>query len=38
MKVLSDNKELIPEFFFDPSFLVNHFDADLGLNHLDQSV
>lgn len=23
LKVLSDNKELVPEFFFDPSFLVN---------------
>jgi hypothetical protein len=35
MKVLSDNKELIPEFFFDPSFLINYENSDLGLNHLD---
>ena len=38
LKVLSDNKELVPEFFFDPSFLINNFDADLGLNHLEVSV
>lgn len=37
-KVLADNKELIPEFFYDPSFLVNNQEADLGLNHLEQSV
>ena len=37
MKHLSDNKELIPEFYVgDGSFLVNNLDADLGDNHLGQ--
>ena len=37
MKHLSDDKELIPEFYFgDGSFLINSFDADLGDDHLGQ--
>ena len=37
MKQLSDNKELIPEFYIgDGSFLLNSFDTDLGDNHLGQ--
>ena len=37
MKHLSDNKELIPEFYLgDGSFLINSYDADLGDNHLGQ--
>lgn len=39
LKVLADNKELIPEFFFgDGAFLQNRHAVDLGLNHLDQKV
>lgn len=31
MNVLSDNKELIPEFFFgDGSFLLNKYNTELG--------
>ena len=37
MKHLSDNKELIPEFYIgDGSFLINSFNTDLGDNHLGQ--
>ena len=37
MKILSDNKELIPEFYIgDGSFLINSFNTDLGDNHLGQ--
>jgi factor associated with neutral sphingomyelinase activation len=33
-KVISDNKELIPEFYLgDGSFLRNVYQADLGENH-----
>jgi len=39
MKVLADNKELIPEFYFgDGSFLVNLNHVELGLNHLEERV
>ena len=39
MKVLADNKELIPEFYFgDGSFLVNLNQVQLGLNHLEKPV
>jgi factor associated with neutral sphingomyelinase activation len=39
MKVLADNKELIPEFYFgDGSFLVNLNQVELGLNHLEERV
>jgi len=38
LKTLSDNKELIPEFFFDTNFLKNTEDVDLGTNHLGQKV
>lgn len=37
--MLSDNKELIPEFYLgDGSFLVNHLQAELGENHLGLKV
>ena len=39
MKVLADNKELIPEFYFgNGSFLVNLNQVQLGLNHLEKPV
>lgn len=39
LKVISDNKELIPEFFIgDGSFLQNHSGADLGEDHMGQKV
>jgi factor associated with neutral sphingomyelinase activation len=38
LKVLSDNKELIPEFYLDSNFLQNTFEADLGENHLGRKV
>jgi hypothetical protein len=39
MNVLSDNKELIPEFFFgDGSFLINKHSTELGQNHLQKKV
>ena len=37
LDVLSDNKELIPEFYIgDGSFLTNVYGADLGKNHLGE--
>ncbi len=39
MKVLADNKEMIPEFYFgDGNFLKNLNNVELGLNHLDEKV
>jgi factor associated with neutral sphingomyelinase activation len=39
MKVLADNKELIPEFYFgDGSFLQNYNNVELGLDHLNEKV
>ena len=38
MKVAADNKELIPEFFFDPAILINSERAELGTDHLQQPV
>jgi hypothetical protein len=39
LKVLSDNKELIPEFYFgNGSFLKNLNKVELGLNHLEEKV
>ena len=39
MKVLADNKELIPEFYFgDGSFLRNCNYVELGQNHLEEKV
>lgn len=39
MKVLADNKELIPEFYFgDGSFMTNLNQVELGLNHLEEPV
>lgn len=39
MKVLADNKELIPEFYIgDGSFLRNLSNCELGLNHLEEKV
>jgi factor associated with neutral sphingomyelinase activation len=39
MKVLADNKELIPEFYFgDGLFLKNINMVELGLNHLEEKV
>jgi hypothetical protein len=39
LKVLADNKELIPEFYFgDGHFLTNLNSINLGLNHLDLPV
>ncbi len=39
MKVLADNKELIPEFFLgDGLFLNNINHVELGLNHLEEKV
>jgi Beige/BEACH domain len=39
MKVLADNKELIPEFFLgDGLFLSNLNNVELGLNHLEEKV
>ena len=39
MKVLADNKELIPEFYFgDGYFLVNLNQVQLGLNHHEKPV
>ena len=39
MDILSDNKELIPEFYLgDGSFLVNSSGADLGLDHMGEPV
>jgi len=39
LNVLSDNKELIPEFFFgDGSFLKNIHSVELGLNHKEEKV
>ena len=38
-KVLADNKELIPEFYFgDGSFLLNRSNADLSTNHVGEKV
>ena len=37
--ILSDNKELIPEFYLgDGSFLLNTTGADLGTNHMGEQV
>ena len=37
LDVLSDNKELIPEFYIgDGSLLTNVYGADLGKNHLGE--
>jgi len=39
LNILSDNKELIPEFYFgDGSFMKNKTKLELGLNHLQQKV
>lgn len=39
MDVLSDNKELTPEFYLgDGSFLLNQRNADLGLDHMGEPV
>ncbi len=39
LKVLADNKELIPEFFYgDGGFMRNVNGAELGRNHLDLKV
>ena len=39
MDILSDNKELIPEFYLgDGSFLLNSSGADLGTNHMGDQV
>lgn len=39
LKILADNKELIPEFYFgDGTFLQNLNQAELGLNHLEELV
>jgi hypothetical protein len=39
MKVLADNKELIPEFYFgDGQFLMNFNQVELGSNHLEEPV
>eukprot|EP00347_Sterkiella_histriomuscorum_P014669 403360000 len=39
LKILADNKELIPEFYFgDGSFLLNNQQLELGLNHLEEKV
>ncbi len=39
MKVLADNKELIPEFYLgDGLFLSNSNYVELGLNHLEEKV
>ncbi len=39
MKVLADNKELIPEFYLsDGLFLTNVNRVELGLNHLEEKV
>lgn len=38
LKVLVDNKELIPEFYCDCSFLVNSQRVDLGTDHLGEKV
>lgn len=39
LKVLSDNKEIIPEFYFGTGeFMVNNYKLELGLNHLDEKV
>lgn len=39
MDILSDNKELIPEFYLgDGSFLLNTSGADLGTNHMGDQV
>ena len=39
LKVLSENKELTPEFYFgDGSFLQNLNKANLGLNNMEEKV
>lgn len=39
LNVLSDNKELIPEFYFgDGTFLINKQHVELGFNHMQQKV
>ena len=39
LDVLSDNKELIPEFYIgDGSFLLNQTGADLGTDHMGDPV
>jgi hypothetical protein len=38
LKLLVDNKELIPEFFTSPDFFSNKFQADLGTNHMGEPV
>ena len=39
LDILSDNKELIPEFYIgDGSFLINSTSADLGVDHMGEPV
>lgn len=39
LDVLSDNKEMIPEFYIgDGSFLINSTGADLGSDHMSEQV
>ena len=39
LRVLADNKEIIPEFYFgDGSWLKNLNQVELGLNHLEERV
>lgn len=38
LRVLADNKELIPEFYTDCSFLINAAHCDLGTDHLGVKV
>ena len=39
MDILSDNKELIPEFYMgDGSFMINSTNADLGQDHMGEPV
>ena len=34
LKLLTDNKELIPEFYSESTFLVNSNNVELGTDHL----
>ena len=39
LKILADNKEMIPEFYLgDGTFLQNLNQVELGLNHLEEKV
>lgn len=38
LKTLCDNKELIPEFFYETQFMKNIDEVDLGTDHLGEKV